>query len=136
MSVRWDPKIKSVTAQAGTPSAPRETTPTKAGTHVEPPLKPGEPREPGPAPTHPSRPGPAAQPSPLDHEIERLRQALRAGAEARLIAAKQALALALSYPLRRSRGARRTGVALSEEVATEAPELAAVEQQTAAWLNA
>ncbi|MBI3178488.1 MAG: tetratricopeptide repeat protein, partial [Deltaproteobacteria bacterium] len=88
------------------------------------------------APTHPSRPGPAAQPSRLDHEIERLRQALRAGAEARLIAAKQALALASSYPLRRSRGARRTGVALSEEVATEAPELAAVAQQTAAWLHA
>ncbi len=136
MSVRWDPKIRSNAPKAASPAVPPAPVAGQAPPATEPPAKPTPLREPTRAETRPSPPAPAAPASPWEQELERLRQTLRLDAQGRAQAAKHVLALALSYPLRRSRGALHKAISLCEEVATEAPELATPAHELALWLGA
>lgn len=62
--------------------------------------------------------------SKIEQEAVRLRAALKAGGAGAVLAAREALALASSYAMRRSRGARRHALDLCEQVAASVPERA------------
>lgn len=65
---------------------------------------------------HPTRPQPANA-TQLDESLRSLRAALRSRESERVRAAQQALAWCSGYAMRRSRGARKRGAALLDELA-------------------
>jgi hypothetical protein len=104
-----------------TPAAKPAVVPAQTPAAME---KPATLATPQPAPTQPAPGATAGRSSPLDQEVERLREALRGRGAGRTAAAHQALALAGSFRLRRSRGARKLGLELCEAAAEAEPELA------------
>lgn len=118
MAISWDPKNKPLSA----PQAPEgenqpsdrtaqptseAQAPTKPAVMIEDPTRSDQ---------HPTRPQPANA-SSIDASLRALRSALRSGRAERVRAAQQALGWCSGYALRRSRGSRRRGVELLEEVA-------------------
>ncbi|MEK7704709.1 MAG: hypothetical protein AAB426_07085, partial [Myxococcota bacterium] len=77
---------------------------------------------PRPSKMHPSRRGPDAAASRLEQRVESVRDALRGEQTSRARAAREALTLAASYPMRRSRGARKQAGLLCDEVGEVSPE--------------
>ncbi len=69
-------------------------------------------------------------------ELAKLREMMKSQHADKLAAGKQALALAASYPMRRSRGARRMAIELCEDIAKDVEELEELANKLAVVLTA
>jgi hypothetical protein len=138
MGIDGIPKVKGGAPTTEPASGPATHAGRKtAGPAPEAMEKPPALSQPDAASTHPVRQAPLGKPSALhERELADLRQSLRAGGAAKLAAAKQALALAASYRMRRSRGARRQALELCADVATEVEELAELARALTVVLSA
>ncbi|MBI5508806.1 MAG: hypothetical protein HY903_08645 [Deltaproteobacteria bacterium] len=131
MSIRIDPKAAQTEgvespAPRAEGAAPAHAKPAASlPTMDRPPALP----EPDAAFSHPARRHTAPHPPALAAEVERMIAALQRGTrKSRLEAARRALALAASYPLRRSRGARALALELCDAVAAVDGEREAAEK--------
>ena len=126
MDVKWDPKVGGTTPHTDTAllkdGLPTKSAPTSAA-RPEAMERPKTLPLPDAAQTHPSRTSTATRPSALEIDVDRLRALLSLGSIAnRLKAADQALALAASSRMRRSRGARALAIELCDDVAASVDE--------------
>ncbi|MEL6547628.1 MAG: hypothetical protein AAFQ82_23595 [Myxococcota bacterium] len=116
MAISWDPKNKpSALGSTQEPDAQNTAKAQKAGTPEAMSKPAAMVDDPTRSDQHPTRPQPANA-SSLEEALGALRAALRSKRSEQVRAAQQALAWCSGYALRRSRGARRRGVELLEEV--------------------
>jgi UDP-N-acetylmuramoylalanine-D-glutamate ligase len=138
MEINWDPKVKGAGPGAEPQTSPadspkRDAEPARQPEAME---KPRMLQTPQRADTHPARRQQAARPAPFETRIQQLEQALRRSGPKQADAATQALALAASYGMRRSRGGRRQAIELCEQVAEAVEAYAELAERLAIVLRA
>lgn len=123
MAIGWDPKSKSVARGAHTTTPDGSAQPSKSGGNraaaeaasmERPKALVDEPTRPK---THPTRHTQSGSKAQFETHLDKLRELLAQEGTARRAGARQAIAMACGYSLRRSRGARKRGLELLEGIA-------------------